>query len=229
MLLEKLPITSITPFTFQDYPEHTACILWFSGCNMACSYCHNPELVRGELQKLPFDKVNSFLLSRRSLLEAVVLSGGECTLSPYIIDFARYVKSLGFKLKIDTNGTNPDALSKMLAENLLDFVALDFKAPQGKFAEITKFANFDKFQKSLQLLCNANIALEVRTTYHSSLLNPQDLQDIMATLDELKFSGNYAVQKCRIDKTLGGIIEENNFPDSLQNSNSNFNLSIRAS
>ncbi len=67
--LNKLPITSITPFTFQDYPEHTACILWFSGCNMACSYCHNPELVKGELAKLPPAQVIEFLESRKGLLE----------------------------------------------------------------------------------------------------------------------------------------------------------------
>ncbi|MEM9963866.1 MAG: 4Fe-4S cluster-binding domain-containing protein, partial [Asticcacaulis sp.] len=86
----KLPITSITPFTFQDFPERTACILWFSGCNMACGYCHNPELVKGTLARLPEEKITGFLNSRKGLLEGVVLSGGECTLANALPDLCRY-------------------------------------------------------------------------------------------------------------------------------------------
>ncbi len=205
--LNKLPITSITPFTFQDYPEHTACILWFSGCNMACSYCHNPELVKGELSKLPSAQVTEFLESRKGLLEGVVLSGGECMMSAQLPDFARYLKSLGFKVKVDTNGTNPDMLEKMLGENMIDYVALDYKAPPDLFQSITGFDGYTLFERSLNLLIASGIPLEIRTTVHADLLDEEDINSILKHLKNLEFSGTYYVQNFRAGKTLGNIGE----------------------
>ncbi len=205
--LNKLPITSITPFTFQDYPEHTACILWFSGCNMACSYCHNPELVKGELSKLPSAQVTEFLESRKGLLEGVVLSGGECMMSAQLPDFARYLKSLGFKVKVDTNGTNPDMLEKMLGENMIDYVALDYKAPPDLFQSITGFDGYTLFERSLNLLIASGIPLEIRTTVHADLLDEEDINSILKHLENLEFSGTYYVQNFRAGKTLGNLDE----------------------
>lgn len=202
----KLPITSITPFTFQDYPEHTACILWFSGCNMRCGYCHNPELVRGELKRLPFEAVTRFLESRAGLLEGVVLSGGECTLCPALPAFAAYAKTLGFKIKLDTNGTNPGMLAQLLDEKLVDYVALDFKAPEAKFAQVTGFKKgFEVFHRSLVMLCNAPIPIEIRTTVHTDLLDEEDINEMTALLEAYGFKGIYAVQKFRPGKTLGNL------------------------
>lgn len=203
--LNKLPITSITPFTFQDYPEHTACILWFSGCNMACSYCHNPELVKGELTKLPFGKVTEFLESRKGLLEGVVLSGGECMMSAQLPDFARYLKSLGFKVKIDTNGTNPDMLAQMLVTCLIDYVALDYKAPPDLFQSITGFDGYAMFERSLKLLIESSIPLEIRTTIHADLLDEDDINSILRHLENLGFIGTYYLQNFRAGKTLRNI------------------------
>lgn len=203
--LNKLPITSITPFTFQDYPEHTACILWFSGCNMACSYCHNPELVKGELAKLPPQQVVEFLESRKGLLEGVVLSGGECMMSAQLPDFARYLKSLGFKVKVDTNGTNPDMLEKMLGEELIDYVALDYKAPTDLFQSITGFDGYALFERSLKLLIASGIPLEIRTTVHADLLDEGDINAIIYRLEDVGFAGTYYLQNFRPGKTLGNI------------------------
>ncbi len=203
--LNKLPITSITPFTFQDYPEHTACILWFSGCNMACSYCHNPELVKGELSKLPSAQVTEFLESRKGLLEGVVLSGGECMMSAQLPDFARYLKSLGFKVKVDTNGTNPDMLEKMLGENMIDYVALDYKAPPDLFQSITGFDGYTLFERSLNLLIASGIPLEIRTTVHADLLDEEDINTIIRRLEKTGFKGTYYLQNFRSGKTLGNL------------------------
>lgn len=203
--LNKLPITSITPFTFQDYPEHTACILWFSGCNMACSYCHNPELVKGELAKLPPQQVVEFLESRKGLLEGVVLSGGECMMSAQLPEFTRYLKSLSFKVKVDTNGTNPDMLEKMLGEQLIDYVALDYKAPTDLFQSITGFDGYPLFERSLKLLIASGIPLEIRTTVHADLLDEEDINFILKHLEDLGFSGTYYVQNFRAGKTLGNL------------------------
>ena len=201
----KLPITSLTPFTFQDYPERTACILWFSGCNMACGYCHNPELVKGELRRLPSERIERFLEARRGRLEGVVLSGGECTLSPALPDLARYLKAMGFLVKVDTNGTCPDRLACLLDEGLADFVALDFKAPRAKFAAITGLDGWVAFRRSLRVVAAAGVAREVRTTVHADLLDRQDIETIIRDLEAVGYCGRYIVQNFRAGRTLGGL------------------------
>ena len=201
----KLPITSITPFTFLDYPGHTACILWFSGCNMACGYCHNPELVKGELRRLPGERIARFLDSRRDKLEGVVLSGGECTLSPALPDLARHLKGMGFKVKVDTNGTQPDRLAAMLAEELVDFVALDMKAPRARFADVTGIDAWHKVMRSLCLITSAAIGREVRTTVHTGLIGREDIEAVMGELAEAGYHGRYVIQNFRQGRTLGGL------------------------
>lgn len=201
----KLPITSITPFTFQDFPERTACILWFSGCNMACGYCHNPELVKGTLARLPEPKITDFLNSRKGLLEGIVLSGGECTLSNTLPDLCRYLKSMGFQVKIDTNGTRPEMIRYLLDQALVDFIALDFKAPQAKYTAITHHADFGAFERSLRLIMSAAVETEIRTTVHGDLLNADDLNAMTAQLEALNYQGPYVVQNFRNVPTLGGL------------------------
>lgn len=202
---KKLPITSITPFTFQDYPGHTACILWFSGCNMACGYCHNPELVKGELAKFPFEKMTTFLESRKGLLDGVVLSGGECTISPSLPEFAAWLRTLGYHIKIDTNGTNPDMLEKLLTNGLVDFIALDFKAPREKFTAITGSHQYDQFERSLFLLCRSEVSLEIRTTVHADQLDEEDINSMMSVLSNHGFSGRYYLQRFKQGFTLGNL------------------------
>jgi pyruvate formate lyase activating enzyme len=201
----KLPITSLTPFTFQDYPDHTACILWFSGCNMACGYCHNPELVKGTLAKLPAETIERFLASRRDRLEGVILSGGECTLSPALPQFAQYLKGMGYKVKIDTNGTNPVMLERLLVDDLVDFIALDFKAPQLKFEAITGMARRADFLCSLRLVAAAPIGKEVRTTVHADLLDRADIESMIDLLEEISFRGAFVIQNFRMGRTLGNL------------------------
>lgn len=201
----KLPIADITPFTMLDYPDHTACIIWFAGCNFRCAYCHNPELIAGKKTKYAIEKVWKFLNSRAGLLDAVVMSGGECTLSPDFPEFVQMVKSLGFKTKIDTNGSQPDRLENLLARQCVDYVALDYKAPLHKLPEITGWYLTDAFEHSLDLLCNSNVELEIRTTVHSDLLDENDLVQIMRDLERRGFAGNFFIQNYRDGETLGKL------------------------
>lgn len=203
--LRKLPITSITPFTFQDYPEHTACILWFSGCNMRCGYCHNPELVKGELKKLPPEHIIDFLESRRGLLEGVVLSGGECTLCPQLQELAAYLKACDYKVKLDTNGTNPKMLETLTSMGLVDFIALDFKAPKTKFLPVTGMDIYALFQQSLGICIDSKIDMEIRTTIHTSLLLEEDINEIITCLATHNYKGNYVLQNYRHGTTLGNL------------------------
>ncbi|MGE3613975.1 MAG: anaerobic ribonucleoside-triphosphate reductase activating protein, partial [Sulfurimonas sp.] len=125
-------IYDLTTFTHVDYPDHLSCIVWFSGCNMRCDYCYNKDIVFAKDGKYSYDDILDFLKTRVGLLEAVVLSGGEAT-SHELLPFCREIKKLGFKIKLDTNGTNFSTIKELLDANLLDYVALDYKAPKDKF------------------------------------------------------------------------------------------------
>ena len=194
--LNKKAIHSFTPFTLLDYPDKSACILWFAGCNMKCDYCYNPEIVFGK-GAFYFSEIISFLKSRRNLLDAVVFSGGECLIHKDIISFIKLVKSLGFLIKVDTNGSQPKVLEKLIEENLIDYVALDFKGPKEKFFAITKSDFYTQFLSCLELLQASSIPFEVRTTYHSSLLNPEDIVAMQNVLLELGYYKNYYIQNFR--------------------------------
>jgi len=212
----KLPISSLTPFTFQDFPDHTACIVWFFGCNMRCGYCHNPELVVGRAKRIDADHLERFLKARRGLLEGVVLSGGECTLSPGLPAFAADLKALGYKVKIDSNGTRPKVLRRLVENGLVDFIALDFKAPPTKFVAVSGAKAFDDFWESLQILALAGVGKEVRTTVHGDQLDRADLEDMLGLLRQAGYAGAYVLQNFRGgsgERTLGNLPAPTRQPD----------------
>lgn len=194
--LKKKVVHSYTPFTLLDYPDKSACILWFAGCNMKCDYCYNPEIVFGK-GMFSFSEIYSFLKSRRNLLDAVVFSGGECLIHKDIIQFIKLVKNLGFLIKVDTNGSQPKVLEKLIKEQLIDYVALDFKGTKEKFFAITKSDFYSQFLSSFQLLQLSMVPFEIRTTYHSSLLNPEDIISMQEILLELGYDKTYYLQNFR--------------------------------
>ena len=193
---KKKVVHSYTPFTLLDYPDKSACILWFAGCNMKCDYCYNPEIVFGK-GMFSFSEIYSFLKSRRNLLDAVVFSGGECLIHKDIIQFIKLVKNLGFLIKVDTNGSQPKVLEKLIKEQLIDYVALDFKGTKEKFFAITKSDFYSQFLSSFQLLQLSTVPFEIRTTYHSSLLNPEDIISMQEILLELGYDKTYYLQNFR--------------------------------
>ncbi|MBF2708123.1 anaerobic ribonucleoside-triphosphate reductase activating protein [Flavobacterium soyangense] len=204
------PIYGLTPFTLLDYPHKSACILWFAGCNMRCLYCYNPEIVLGK-GSLSFEKILSFLHSRKNLLDAVVFSGGECVLHKNILTLIAKVKKMGFLVKIDTNGSLPDTMQQLLNQNLVDYIALDFKAPKSKFQSITQSDFYDSFEKTLDLMLKIEIPFEVRTTYHSDLLAEEDLREMVHFLENKNFAGNYYIQYFKNNvETLSKLERSNN-------------------
>lgn len=214
-----LPIYSVTPFTMLDFPHKTACIVWFTGCNMRCPYCHNPQIVKGK-GRSNVTEVMAFLKKRQGLLDGVVLSGGEATSYAALRDFIRAVKSLGYAIKLDTNGLRPNALCGFLLEGLLDFIALDYKAPPAKFKHVTGTEKFVDFDKTLDLLCSQNtVAFEIRTTVHTELLDEADVQAIINDLAMRQFRGTYAIQNFRHDNakpTLGLLGPQRRFLNTSQ-------------
>jgi pyruvate formate lyase activating enzyme len=187
------PLENISPFTLLDFPDKTACILWFAGCNMRCQYCYNPEIVFSN-GKISYEKALVFLKKRIGLLDGVVFSGGECTLSKGFVAFVEKVKNLGFQIKIDTNGSRPDIIKELIDNNLVDYIALDFKAPAEKYFEITKSKLFHRFEQTLERLISSKIQFEVRTTIHEDLLSIKELKKMTQNLVAKKYQGTYYLQ-----------------------------------
>ncbi len=199
------PIYDITPFSTLDYPDHLSAIIWFGGCNMRCQYCYNADIVFSKGGR-SLDEALTFLRKRIGLLDGVVLSGGEATAFEGLAAFCRDIKALGFKIKLDTNGTYPKRLKALLATGLLDYMALDYKAPEKKFYSITQNRNFTCFTESLNLLIDMGIPFEVRTTLHSDLLCEADINAIAYDLEKRGYLGTYYLQGFVEDvETIGHI------------------------
>lgn len=210
------PIAGITPFSLLDFPDMMSCILWFAGCNFCCKYCHNPELVRQTSAILPIEHVVNFLESRKGVLDGVVLSGGECTLFTHLPKFVRHIKTLGFAVKVDTNGTNPRMIDSMLRAELIDYIALDYKAPAHKYCSITQCgqvrmcdSQFEAMSSTLETICGntCGVRYEVRTTVHTDLLDEGDINAIIEDLIEHEFTGTYYIQQYIHRKTLANMAE----------------------
>lgn len=195
-LLTNRTIYDLTPFTHLDYPKHLACIVWFSGCNMRCSYCYNKDIVFAKNGKYSPQDILDFLKKRQGLLDGVVLSGGEASMQE-LLPFAKAIKELGFKIKLDTNGTNPALIKELTLKKLIDFVALDYKAPQEKFQAITLSNKFEEFSKTLDFLLETGFDFEVRTTLHLDLLDEEDINSIAKDLIQRGYTKPYYVQLFR--------------------------------
>ncbi len=160
---------------------------------MRCDFCYNKDIVFAKDGQYSYIDVLEFLKSRVNLLDAVVLSGGEAT-SHELIEFCKQIKELGFLIKLDTNGTNSNSVKELLELNLLDYVALDYKAPQDKFMQITHSNRYDEFSSTLNLLIKSNIEFEVRTTLHSDLLSVDDINAIINDLIFRGYDNKYYIQ-----------------------------------
>lgn len=199
---EKGVFFDITPFTAQDFPGRLAAILWFAKCDLRCSYCHNAALLRGR-GRISLRTALGFLDQRRGKLDGVVLSGGEPLLNPDVLDILRRLRRTDLQIKLDTNGMNPGVLAQVLAENLVDYIACDFKAPAGKLRAVTRGRHVERYRDSLRLLCaQTRVEIEFRTTYHSDLLTPADIQLILDDLGQQGFHGHYYLQPVRTHRTL---------------------------
>jgi len=170
---------------------------------MACPYCYNPRIVR-ENGTISTDETLRFLQSRQGRLDGVVLSGGECTLYLDLKAFCEAIKALGYKIKIDTNGSNPELLQELITCNLVDYIALDYKAPFSHYQILTHFSHNERVERSLELLIAHDFPFEVRTTWHSDLLHVEDINAIIFDLHVKGYKGTYYLQHyLHVNATLG--------------------------
>ncbi len=190
-----MKIGGLIKFTLIDFPGRPAAVIFTQGCNFRCRYCHNPELVYPHLftEPVPQEEIFSFLQRRQGTLEGVVISGGEPTLQEGLIPFTADIKKMGYAVKLDTNGARPDVLAELLDKKLLDYIAMDLKAPLDKYSLITSVDTPPEIlMKSMQLIRQSGVAYEFRTTYDKEVLTDADIQ----ALEKLTDKEHYRVQEC---------------------------------
>lgn len=163
-----------------DYPDHAAVIIFLAGCNFRCPYCHNHAILNSGAGVSGFDSgVKSFVMDRTKICSAMVVSGGEPTLNEDLQDLLYFARGLNLLTGLHTNGSNPSMLADLLANRLLDYVAMDIKATPNKYDAITGVKNsWAPVSESLSILMQSDINLDLRTTCHPSLLTLGDLNQI---------------------------------------------------
>ena len=211
-------IGGLQKLTLIDYPEKVACTVFLIGCNFRCGYCHNPELVL--VKKIKKQEVISkeeffdFLKERKGLLAGVVISGGEPTIHKELPDFIKNIRKFDFLIKLDTNGSNPEILRMLINNKLIDYVAMDIKAPLGlkfqipnsklqtnskskisKYEQVTRTKiDINKIKKSIEIIKNSGINYEFRTTVVPGI---HIKQDIIQLAQEIAPAKKYYLQNFR--------------------------------
>ena len=185
-----------------DYPGKICATVFTQGCNFRCPYCHNPELVDPDLfgECESEDGLMSFLNKRKGKLDAVSITGGEPTIQQDLIAFVRRVKNIGYFVKIDTNGSNPEVMHEIIDEKLIDYIAMDIKAPLKKYKKVTQ-SNIDdsKILQSIEMIITSGIPYEFRTTLLKSRLTEGDILEIGKII---KNASLYVLQSFVASKTL---------------------------
>lgn len=195
----------IAKTTLLDFPGRLACVLFTSGCPYDCFYCHNRTAIDGSAVGVSPEQVLQFLKRRQGMLEGVVVSGGEPTLQKDLESFMENLKELGYAVKLDTNGCNPSVVRRSLEAGLLDYVALDIKAPWMRYQEICgKHADPRPVQETLEMLRFSTIGWEVRTTV-APTLGREDLMEIarqMPTVPTWRLNLYRIPEKYRPEETV---------------------------
>ncbi len=197
-----------------DYPGLITAVVFLQGCNFRCPYCHNPELVQPKLYGpcIPEKTLLAFLEKRRGKLDAVTITGGEPTLQERLPEFMRSVHNLGFKIKLDTNGSFSGVIQALLEEQLVDYIAMDIKGPLHRYDRVCR-VNVDKqeIKNSIRLIRNAAVDYEFRTTLVKNLLDEQDLLDMGEMIRGARL---FVLQKFIPTKTLDErYLHREAFPD----------------
>jgi pyruvate formate lyase activating enzyme len=190
-----------------DWPGKISAVVFLGGCNFRCPYCYNADLVlRPErLPNIELDQIADYLVSN-PLLDGVVVSGGEPTIHPDLPELIKWLRSFNLQVKLDTNGSNPEMLRRLLEERLVDYVAMDLKAPlEGEsYRRVTGVDCVGKVRESLGILMGGFVPYELRTTVVPGLLSPED---VVRMAKQVRGAKRYALQQFKPAKELVGILE----------------------
>jgi len=203
-----MQICGLQKLTVIDFPGRPAATVFLCGCNLRCPWCYSRELVLPEeIERQPKIKEKDFfefLTERKGMLEGVVVCGGEPTIHEDLPGFIKKIKDLGYLVKLDTNGSNPDILKKLIDKKLVDYVAMDIKLPKERYQK-TLNVDIKKIEESIKVLKNAKIDYEFRTTVVPTILDKEDIIRIAKWLTPTK---KYYLQSFRPEKTIDPKFEK---------------------
>ena len=208
-----MKICGIQKVTLLDFPGYVACTIFLGGCNFNCPYCHNSSLIRNNLadEILTKEELYEYLTRRKGLLDGVAITGGEPLLHNEIVDLIKSIKNLGYKVKLDTNGSFPEKLKQVIDEKLVDYVAMDIKNTLEKYP-LTIGCNTDisKIQESINILINSDVEYEFRTTVVKDYHEISDFHKIGEMIKNAKryFIQSYKYQDSVRVKTLSAMTKE---------------------
>ena len=179
-----------------DFPGKLSCGIFLSGCNFDCPYCHNPDLAKGcSARNAEFDPGNvyRFIETRKGFLDGAVISGGEPTLQEDLFDLCRHIKNMGYPVKLDTNGSRPRVIKRLIAEGLIDYIAMDLKTDPIKYATYIKpDCNMTAILSSVEIIMESAVAYEFRTTCVKPIVTAQIVENICRLI---KGARMYALQR----------------------------------
>jgi pyruvate formate lyase activating enzyme len=205
-----MEVGGLQKVTLIDYPGRIAATVFLIGCNFRCPFCYSGELVLpGRIKnqpRIPEKEFFDFLNGRKELLEGVVICGGEPTVHKELPEFCKRIKALGFLVKLDTNGSNPEMLKKLIAEKLIDYVAMDLKAPKEKYSQAAGVeVDIRKIQKSIDILKKGKVDYEFRTTVVPQVHTKEDIIEMAKWLSPAR---KYYLQNFRAEKTIDPKFEK---------------------
>lgn len=185
-----MEINGFEKFSLVDYDTYVACTVFTKACNFRCPFCHNSKLVYQDKQLaiISEEEVFDYLEKRKKVIDAICITGGEPTLQPDLIDFIVKIKEKGFLVKLDTNGTKPDVLKELLDKKIVDFIAMDVKNSQKKYAQTAgvDVCEIEDINKSIELIKNSSIQYEFRTTLIDEYHKKSDIVELSKWLANSK-------------------------------------------
>ena len=216
-----IPIAGIQAMTTIDFPGKLAAVFFSRGCPWKCRYCHNPDLRSNGngSEGVPQQELHEFLERRAGFLEGIVLSGGEPTLHTRLPDFLRWIRGFGYATALHTNGYYPKMLNRIVRKKLVDYIAMDIKAPPAVYDRVTGTKNSCiAVARSIEIILASGIEYEFRTTYHPAVLSEQELMEIVRIVSSVG-GKRYYLQKFRSsgveDEELTDSCEIGILPDTV--------------
>lgn len=195
-----MKIAGLQKTSLIDYPNKVCAVFFTSGCNFRCPFCYNPELVLDRAKAIDEKRIDKFLEERKKYLDAILLSGGEPTMQKDIIDFVKKIKKHSYLVGIETNGSKPEVLKKLLDNRLVDFIAMDIKSDLERYDKASGVkVDIKKIKQTVELIKNSNIDYEFRTTVVPGLF---DDEAAVRVGELLKGAKKYVLQQFRNDKEL---------------------------
>ena len=216
-----MALVGLDKLSLLDYEDKVSCVLFYKACNFRCPFCHNGLTVLEAEDEFLFDAVLDYLKTRVGLIDAVVFTGGEPTLEPHLKEHIQKVKELGFLIKLDTNGTNPEIVKDLIDSNLLDYVAMDIKNSEEKYPLTcgVNHVDMDKVKATISLLINSGVPYEFRTTLVNEFHKLEDMDGLGSLIkgSRILYLQKFVEREGCIKKGLHEVNEDlaNEFKDIL--------------